>query len=140
MKLDEAIRSIEQCSERMNAKYGGIVFDEWIIVLMGKTDKILAHSGPRGEEIVLDFGTDTKAIHDLLHASSNFIGDFGFTHEGHGTRFDAYTVLSNNLFLLWNKTDRSTTHITRNPSWQVAQIEFAMLAKLFKANPVEYSE
>jgi len=137
---DLAIRAIEQCVGRMNTKYGGVVFDEWIIVSMGKTDRILAHSGPRGEEIVLDFGTDTQAIHELLQASSNFAGDFGFTHEGHGTRFDAYTVLGNNLFLLWNKTDRSTTRITENPAWQAAQIEFAALAKSFKNNPVEYSE
>lgn len=137
MKLDEAIHAIEACTSKMNARYGGVVFDEWMIVEMGATDKILAHSGPRGEEIVLDFGTDTEAIHQLLQASSNFAGDFGFTHEGHGTRFDAYTVLGNNLFLLWNKTDASTGHITKSPNWPLAQVEFAALAKSFKTNPVD---
>ena len=140
MKLDEAIQEIEKCSQKMNAKYGGVVFDEWLIVHMGKTDRILAHTGPRGELIVQDFETDTKAIHQLLQASPNSVGDFGFTNEGHGTLFDAYTVLGNNLYVLWNKTDGSTTHITQNPSWPVAQKEFAALAKSLKNNPVEYLE
>ncbi len=123
----------------MNVKYGDIVFDEWLIVHMGQTDRILAHSGPRGEEIILDFGTDTEAVHKLLQKNSN-LGDFGFTEEGHGTRFDAYTVIGKNLFVLWNRTEGTTTHITQNRKWSPVQIELAAFAEAMKKDPVQYSE
>ena len=139
MNLNEVIQLIERCSERMNVKYGDIVFDEWLIVHMGQTDRILAHSGPRGEEIVLDFGTDTEAIHKLLQVNST-VGDFGFTEEGHGTRFDAYTVIGKNLFVLWNRTEGATTHITQNRKWSPAQTELAAFADVVKKDPVQYSE
>lgn len=139
MNLDEVIQLIEQCSQRINVKYGNVVFDEWLIVQMGQTDKILAHSGPRGEEVVLDFGTDTEAIHKLLQKNSN-VGDCGFTEEGHGTRFDAYTVIGKNLFVLWNRTEGATTHITQNRKRSPAQTELAAFAEIVKKDPVQYPE
>ena len=138
MTLDDAIRHIEQCCERMNANYGATVFDEWLVVHMGESDKILAHSGPRGDSIVYGFFADLKAIHDLLQSAEHSPGDFGFTHEGHGTRFDAYVVLGENLYLLWNKTDASTTHITKNPRWQIAQSEFIALTDAIRQSPLIY--
>ena len=140
MNLDEAIQAVKRCSESMNVKYGDILFDEWLIVHMGDTDRILAHSGPRGEEIVLDFGTDTEAVHKLLQASSNSVGEFGFTDEGHGTRFDAYTVIGKNLFVLWNRTEGATSHLTKNRKWPLVQNELVAFSDAVKKAPVQHSE
>ena len=139
MHLDHAIQLIKQCTERINSKYGIVVLDEWLIVHMGQSDRILAHSGPRGEEIVLDFGPDTEAIHKLLQRNSN-LGDFGFTEEGYGTRFDAYTVIGKNLFVLWNRTQGTTTHITQHRKRSPAHNELAAFAEILKKDPVQYSE
>jgi hypothetical protein len=137
MTLDDAIQAINACVKTMNEKYGGVVFDEWIIVELGETDRILAHSGPRQEEIVLDFGTDTEAIHQLLQTRAQSIGDFGFTPEGHGTRFDAYTHIGKNLYVLWNRTDRRLIDLTPNRNWPEAHLEFTKLAEVFKNKPVQ---
>jgi hypothetical protein len=136
MTLDQAIQLIEQCSDRMNEKYGGIVFDEWLVVRFGENDTIVAHSGPRGERLIEDYSRDIQAIHNHIISEGRSIGDFAFTHQGHGTRFDAFVMIGESLFLLWNNTGSATTHITRNPSWKVAQTEFVALTDVIRENPV----
>lgn len=137
MNLDQAIQLIEECSNRMNEKYGGVVFDEWLIVRLGESDSILAHSGPRGERLIQDFARDIKTLHEQMVSEGHSIGDFGFTHEAHGTRFDAFVVIGESLYLLWNNTGSTTTQITKNPSWKVAQAEFVLLTDVIRNNPVQ---
>lgn len=129
---------IEDCGNRMNEKYGAVVFDEWLIVSTGDADKILAHSSPRGDRLIEAFQNDAKIIHEELTSTNHPIGDFGFTHEGHGTRFDAFVVLGKNLFVLWNKIGETTSFITKNPRWTVAQTEFVRFTEIIRSNPVQY--
>jgi hypothetical protein len=64
------------------------------------------------------------------------VGDFAFSHEGHGTGFDAHMSIGSDLYLLLNNTLKSTGDITSNPKWTAAQIHFAELLEAFIADPV----
>jgi len=89
-----------------------------------------------GEKLIHDFSRDIKAVHEHIVAEGHAVGDFGFTHEGHGTRFDAFVVIGDSLYLLWNNTGASTTQTTKNPSWKIAQTEFLAFTDVIRSNPV----
>jgi hypothetical protein len=65
------------------------------------------------------------------------VGDFAFSHEGHGSGFDAYMCIGDHLFVLFNNVEKSTDEITSNPKWKLAQIPFMTLLEHFIANPVK---
>lgn len=121
----------------MNSRYGKVVFDEWAVVSFDAgREKVLAYAGPRREHFKQNFTTDLKTVRNALFAKPHAVGDFDFSHQGTGTGFDAFIVLGERIFLLWNSTNESTTYITKNPNWLIAQNVFAELTDKFRSDPL----
>ena len=137
MKLEEAVVVITKYSERMNALYGSVVFDEWAIVSFAdKTGRVLAYSGPRKENFQANFSADIETLKSELLATGQQTGDFDFARHGGGTRFDAFMVLGGGLFLICNNTTQSIHEITKDSRWLGAQVPFAELTEKFRADPL----
>src|SRR5437868_4954318 len=118
MNLEEALKSIKESCDKMNSLYGKVVFDEWAVVSFAAgQEKVLAYSGPRREHFKLNFASDLKTLRTALFSKPHSVGDFDFSHQGAGTGFDAFIVLGDRIFLLWNSTNESTGYITKNPNW-----------------------
>ena len=137
MKLEEAVVVVTKYSERMNALYGSVVFDEWSIVSFeDKTGRVLAYSGPRKENFQANFSADIETLKSELLAAKHQIGDFDFARHAGGTRFDAFMALGKGFFLICNNTMQSIHEITKDSRWLGAQVPFAELADKFRADPL----
>ncbi|MEO7676052.1 MAG: hypothetical protein ABIV39_04730 [Verrucomicrobiota bacterium] len=135
MKLEEAVEEITKYSERMNALYGSVVFDEWAVVSFeDKTGRVLAYSGPRKENFQSNFSSDVESLKSDLLATEHATGDFDFARHAGGTRFDAFMVLGDGLFLICNNTMQSIHGITKDSRWLGAQVPFAELTEKFRAD------
>ena len=137
MNTAAAIDRIESALINMESAIGEPVFDEW--ALAEKTSpgwKLIEYGGNRKDDFLAGFNADVAALKDTLDPSKTHIGDFAFSHEGHGTGFDAHMCVGENIFLLFNNTAKSTGEITNNPKWTQAQIHFAELLEAFIADPV----
>ena len=89
------------------------------------------------KRFLADFKTDMAALRETLDPSSAHVGDFAFSHEGYGSGFDAHICAGENLFILFNNTNKSTGEITSNPKWKASQIHFANLLEAFIADPIQ---
>ena len=138
MNTASAIDRIESALVNMESAVSESVFDEW--ALAEKTPpgwRLIEYGGGRKEEFLAEFNTDIAALKNTLDPSQTQTGDFAFSHEGHGTGFDAHMCIGQNIFLLLNNTTKSTGEITSNPKWTQAQVHFAELLEAFIADPVE---
>jgi hypothetical protein len=137
MKLDEAIALIKQKTERMNAIYGSVVFDELAIVsFKDQKGRILNYSGPRKESFQKNFATDVEILHSELLTTKHQTGDFDFARDASGTNFDAFMVLGDEVYLICNNTAQSINGITKDSRWLGAQVPFAELTEKFRGNPL----
>jgi hypothetical protein len=137
MTLDETFTEIKACADKMNARYGKTVFDEWAVVsLMENKARVLAYIGSRNDEFLRDFVKDLGALRAELHAEKYSTGDFEFERHGVGTGHEAFMVLGNGLYLICNNTQESMDIIAKNPRWLDAQVPFAELGDKIRANPL----
>jgi hypothetical protein len=137
MNTAAAIDRIESTLVNLETAIGEPVFDEWALV--EKTSggwKLIEYGGTRKSDFLAEFNTDVEALKNTFDPSNTHLGDFAFSHEGHGTGFDAHMCVGEHLFLLFNNTAKSTGDITSNPKWTTAQIYFAELLEAFIADPV----
>jgi hypothetical protein len=139
MTLDEAINAVDTQMRRMKEIYRKPVFDEWAVVAMlGGKAKALHYAGSRREEFLRQFSQDAQVFGSDLRRPAHNLGDFDFTRQGEGTKFDAYLVMGEGLFLLCNNTGQSMATITRDPLWLSAQVPFVELSEVFRSNPLVY--
>jgi len=141
MNTAAAIDRIESALINLETAIGEPVFDEW--ALASKTSKgwkLIEYGGGRKVEFLAEFNDDIAALRDTLDPANNAVGDFAFSHEGHGTGFDAHMCVGKHIFLLLNNTAKNTDEITNNPKWTQAQIHFAELLETFIADPVAQIE
>jgi hypothetical protein len=137
MNLEEAVKLVKESFEKMNTRYGGVIFDEWVVISFAEAkEKILAYAGPRREHFKNNFDTDVKALRAELHAMKHIIGDFDFARHAAGTHFDAFVVIGQELFLICNSTTRSMQEITQQPNWRMAQVAFMEMSEKFRSNPL----
>ena len=137
MKISEATNLIQNCTDKMNARYEKVVFDEWAIVsLAGTKARLLAYHGPRKDAFQRDFFKDAGCLRAPLLRVEHQPGDFEFAHDGIGTGFEAFTVLGAGVYLIWNNTVLSMDGISREPRWLAAQVPFVDLTETFRADPV----
>ena len=137
MKLEAANRAIKECSERMNAVYGNMVFDEWAIVFFGnKKGCVLSYVGPRKDGFSKNFTVDLDALRQELLNTKHEIGDFDFARNATGTHFDVFMALGSELYLICNNTAESIQDITKDSRWLGAQVPFAELSEKFRADPL----
>ncbi len=137
MTLDEAINTVGMQITRMNEVYQKPVFDEWALVAMfGSKGKALHYTGPRPEEFHKAFNQDVQTFASELQQPTHNLGDFNFARHGVGTRFDAFVVAGDGLFLICNNTRQSMATITQDPLWLSAQVSFVELSETFRSNPL----
>jgi len=138
MNTAAAIDRIESALINLETAIGEPVFDEWALV--EKTSggwKLMEYGGNRKAEFLAEFNADMAALRNTFDPSNTHPGDFAFSHEGHGTGFDAHMCVGRNIYLLLNNTRKNTGEITSNPKWTNAQIHFAELLEAFIADPVQ---
>lgn len=138
MTLEEAIRQVKACADQMNDRYGSVVFDEWALVsLAHNKGRVLCYVGPRHEEFAKNMVRDLGALRTELLDGQYNAGDFEFSRHGVGTSFEAFMVLGEGVYLICNNTMSSMNDITKNPRWLNAQIPFAALGDMIRANPLK---
>jgi len=124
----------------MNARYGGMVFDEWAIVSLERNRaRIVFYTGPRNDDFLKHFVGDLGALRSALLDATYGAGDFEFARHGVGTGIEAFLVLGPGLYLICNNTAETMDGIGKNPRWLGAQVPFAELAEKVRANPLEVS-
>ena len=140
MTLDEICGSIKACASQMNARYGGVVFDEWAVVSLERNRaRILHYTGPRNDDFLKNFVTDLGALRTALLDGTYGPGDFEFARNGVGTSIEAFLVLGQGMYLICNNTVETMDSIGKNPRWLRAQVPFVELAEKVRANPLEVS-
>jgi hypothetical protein len=138
MRLDRATELIMTCAEQMNARYKGVVFDEWAILsLADDKGRLVSYLGPRKQAFRKNFLADVGALQAGLIHVDYAVGDFEFASEGAGTVFAAFTVVGRGFYLICNNTVQSMDIITKSPLWLGAQVPFVELSERFRANPLE---
>jgi len=137
MTLEDARLAITACAQRMNAKSGEVVFDEWALVTLSATGaKLAAYQGPRVEQFRLHFKTDIRPLQQELEGRRLDVGDFGFAPTAHGPAYDACVRVGPQAYLWWNNTDASLNDIRETGAWMPAQKTFMDLCETFRRDPV----
>lgn len=140
MTFDEISGQIKACAEQMNARYGGVVFDEWAVVSLAENKaRVLAYTGPRNDDFLKNFVRDLGSLRSALLGGQYGAGDFEFARHGVGTGIEAFLVLGNGLYLICNNTRETMDGIAKNPRWLGAQVPFAEFADKVRVNPVAVS-
>ncbi len=140
MKLDETLGLVRDCASRMNSQYGKVVFDEWVIVsLLHQRARICAYAGPRNDEFLHNFANDLGALRAALLNGRYQVGDFEFARHAVGTRFEAFMVLGDGLYLICNNTQSSMDEIAKDSRWISAQVPFAELSDKVRSNPLAFA-
>jgi hypothetical protein len=139
MTVDEALKQIVECAEKMRVRYGGrTVFDEWAIVAFSQgRGRILTYVGPRREGFKSNFAADASGILSGLMKDSQQVGDFEFSRNAVGTGFESYMVVGQGIFLICNNTVHSMDTIAADPQWLSAQVPFVELSETFRSDWVE---
>lgn len=137
MNLEETIRLIRACASQMDERYGKVVFDEWAVIsLLHHQARILAYVGPRNDDFLKSFANDLGALRAELLKTKYGPGDFEFERHGEGTKFEAFMVLGQGLYLICSNTGASMSDIAKNPRWLTAQVPFAELSDKVRAHPL----
>ena len=140
MTLEEIRGLIKTCAGQMNARYGGVVFDEWVVVSLERNRaRILAYTGPRNDDFLKNFVSDLGVLRTALLDGAYGAGDFEFARHGVGTSIEAFLVLGPGLYLICNNTTESMDSIAKNPRWLGAQVPFAELADQVRLSPLAVS-
>jgi hypothetical protein len=140
MTLDEIREKIKGCAEQMNSRYGGGVFDEWVVVSLERNRaRILHYTGPRNDEFLKNFVADLGSLRIALLDGKYGAGDFEFARHGTGTGIEAFLVLGTGLYLICNNTRESMDAIAKNPRWLNAQVPFVEFAEAIRMNPLGVS-
>jgi len=135
MTLEETVRMVRECAKSMDAKYGRVVFDEWVIVsLLRQQARVCSYSGPRNDDFLKNFANDLGALRGALLKGGFQTGDFEFTHNAVGTRFEAFMVVGDGLYLICNNTQSSMDEIAKDSSWLSAQVPFAELSEKIRSS------
>jgi hypothetical protein len=137
MNLKQAMALIKQCTDQMDALYHNVVFDEWVVISLGESDgKVLGYLGPRKDDFQKSFLNDVGALRAELRKAKPIVGDFDFARHASGTRFDAFLVLGDGVYVICNNTTESMSALAKDSRWLSAQVPFAELTEKFRANPV----
>jgi hypothetical protein len=137
MELAAARSLIQDALARMNAFYGQPVFDEWVVLAPGaKHGGVLAYVGPRVESFRASVAMDAEPLRALTAGRPLVPGDFEFSPDAAGPRYDAFLKLGPASFLVCNHTAKAMTEIRADPRWLKAQKVFFELSEKFRADPL----
>ena len=137
MTLEDGIKLIQACAQKMNDRYGSVVFDEWAIVSIAHHKaRVLFYAGPRNDDFLKHFVNDLGALRAELLNNQYSIGDFDFSRHGVGTGIEAFMVLGEGIHLICNNTRASMNDIAKDPRWLNAQVPFAELSDTIRPDPL----
>jgi hypothetical protein len=137
MKLDQAVGAINLCADKMNAMYGRVIFNEWVLLSFGEGGaKMVSYSGPRKEHFQSNFAADVEELRPRLLSHQFAPGDFEFAWHGSGTGFEAFIAAGQRIYLLWNNTGNSMENLAKDPRWLNAQVPFLNLTEAFRTDPL----
>jgi hypothetical protein len=140
MRLDRATELMQTCAERMNARYDGVVFDEWAILSLAEgKGRLLSYIGPRKHGFQKRFLSDFGVLRQVLIHVNYAVGDFALPREGTGPGFQAFMVVGRGFYLVCNNTVQSMDAISSSPRWLGAQVPLVELSERFRANPLEFA-
>jgi len=138
MNKIDAVDRVQKSLQKMETVMGEPVFTEWALIVKSNGKwSLKAYEGNRRQSFTENFQTDMRSMRNTLDLDEISVGDYGFSHEGHGSGFDAYMCVAENAFLLFNHLDKSTTEIVENPKWREAQVHFALLLEAFLSSPLD---
>lgn len=138
MNLVDAKSAVVFAFGRMNTAYNKVLFDEWILVKVGKDQgSILSYEGPRRDAYQKRFKTDVAPLAVEMQGKKMAVGDFEFAPNAHGAFFDAGMRLGPASYLFCNNTTKTMTELRQDPLWLAAQKPFVDLANKFREDPVE---
>jgi hypothetical protein len=138
MNLADARTAVILALGRMNAAYQKPLFDEWILVKLGRPEgAILAYEGPRTETYQRRFKTDIAPLQVEIEGRKMAVGDFAFAPNAEGALYDAFLRLGPAAYLFCNHTSMSMAEIRQDPRWLEAQKPFVALGAAFRADPLE---
>jgi len=137
MKLNQAVGAIKLCAEKMDAMYGRVVFNEWVLLSFADGGaKMVDYSGPRKEHFQSNFASDVEELRPRLLSHQCGPGDFEFAWYGSGTGFEAFMVVGPWVNMNWNNTGNSMENLSKDPRWLRAQVPFLELTESFRADPL----
>lgn len=140
MTLEQTVQMVRDCAKNMNSRYGGVVFDEWVIVsLLQQQARVCSYSGPRNDDFLKNFANDLGTLRGALLKGNVQAGDFEFAHNAIGTRFEAFMVLGNGLYLICNNTQSSMDEISKDSRWLNAQVPFAELSEKIRSSQLVFT-
>lgn len=138
MTLEEISGHITFCANKMDTLYGGVVFDEWVVVSMAENRAhVLFYTGPRPDGFLANFMKDLGSLRTELLGGSYGVGDFEFSRHAVGTGSDAFLVLGQGNYLICNNTRESMDSIAKKSNWLNAQVPFVELAEKLRASPLQ---
>lgn len=137
MNLDLATQHIRNCRARMDAAYGRVVFDEWVIISLSKGRAgILFYEGPRADSFSKQLAVDASPLGQDMEGRHYEAGDFEFTMAAEGSCFDAAVKLGGQAYLLCNNVALSMADVRSAPAWREAQKPFVVMTEKFRADPL----
>lgn len=137
MDLSAAKQLVETSFGRMNALYGTVVFDEWIILTLGsRMVGALSYVGPREETYRSQLAADVQPLIAEAIDDAKTVGDFDFTTKGTGTKHDAIIKIAASAYLVCNNTEKSFAEIRADARWLKAQTVFFDLCEKFRGDPL----
>jgi hypothetical protein len=139
MKLADAKKWIQLCLIDADAAYGRTLFDEWMIVWMAGSHRDVVHySGPRFDKAA-DFQNDLQPLKQIIQGKQYHVGDLEFARDAEGTSFDVLLMAGNDIFVIFNNTEKCLLAIAANMEWKDAQLPLVKLGDQFGADPVRIS-
>lgn len=138
MNVEKMEGLVGKTLDRMAAICNEPVFDEWALVSLTDTGlSLVEYNGERYDDFLASFSEDFSALKTVFDAQLPGIGEFAFSYEGAGTGFDAFVCVGNNLFLLFNNTQKSTTEIAQSAGWKASQVAFVELCERFMQDSID---
>ena len=138
MKLENARELIENSIKQTNSLYGGILFDEWaVVVFHNKKGVLLSYWGPRKSDFQKNFAEDISALSTALKLNAYGCGDFEFARHAEGSKVDAFVMAGQDTYLFCNNLSKSMADIVKDPKWLAAQSAFAELCERFRSDPLQ---
>lgn len=138
MKFETARELIENSIKQTNSLFGGILFDEWAVVIFrNKKGVLLSYWGTRKTDFQKNFAEDISALTTALKLNNYGYGDFEFARNAVGSKVDAFVKVGQDTYLFCNNLSKSMDDITKDPKWLAAQAAFAELCDCFRSDPLQ---
>lgn len=106
-----------------------------IVWMAGNHRDIVHYTGPRFDK-ASDFQRDLQPLKSIIQGKQYHVGDLEFARDAEGTLFDVLLMAGDEVFVIFNNTEKSLLAIAANTEWKTAQIPLVKLGDQFSSDPV----